>query len=171
MPRPAKAAKSPPAAVRSSRRKLYFEDFPVGLAGRLGQKVVSEAEVIDFARQFDPQPMHLDPDVASKSLLGGVAASGWHTCAMLMRLICDGFLGRTAGKGSPGLREVRWLRPVRPGDVLTADYEVLESRPSGSRPDLGICRIRYQVVRQDGEAVMTWDCTHFFGRRPAGRAR
>jgi acyl dehydratase len=142
----------------------HFEDFPVGFTGTLPAKLVTREETIAFARQFDPQPMHVDEAAAAKSLLGGIAASGWHTCAMLMRMICEGFLNDTAGLGSPGLAEVRWLKPVKPGDTLRAHYHVLEARLSSKRPDMGICRFVYEVMRDDGELVMTWDCTHFFAR-------
>ena len=145
---------------------LHFEDFPVGQTRTLPPKRVTREEVIAFAAAFDPQPMHLDEAAAAKTLLGGIAASGWHTCAMLMRMICDGFLNDTAGLGSPGLSEVRWLKPVRPGDTLTASYRVTEARVSKSRPGLGVCRLVYDVARNDGETVMTWDCTHFFACRP-----
>lgn len=145
-----------------------FEDFPVGYVGTLGPKHVSKREVITYAREFDPQPFHLDEAAAEASLLGGLSASGWHTCAMLMRMICDGFMDETAGLGSPGLEEVRWLRPVRPGDILTARYQVTEARASSSRRDLGICRIVYDLKNQKGDTVMTWDCIHFFARREEG---
>lgn len=145
---------------------LYFEDFPVGRTGTLGPKLVTAAEVMEFAREFDPQPMHLDAATASTSLLGGIAASGWHTCAMLMRMICDGFLNETAGMGSPGIEEVRWKKPVKPGETLTAQWNVLEARASRSRPDMGLCRVTYDLRNGSGESVMTWDCTHLFSRRP-----
>ena len=142
---------------------LHFSSFPPGHTGTLPPKTVTRDEVLAFAREFDPQPMHLDEAAAAKSLLGGIAASGWHSCAMLMRMICDGFLLDTASMGSPGLEEVRWMKPVMPGDVLTATYTVKEARLSKSRPDMGIVRMLYEMKRQDGETVMTWDCTHFVG--------
>ena len=149
----------------------HFEDFPAGLTGTLPPKRVSREEVLAFAAAFDPQPMHIDEAAAAKSLLGGVAASGWHSCAMLMRMICDGFLLDTASMGLPGIAEVRWQKPVLPGDLLVASYEVKEARVSRSRPDMGICRFLYQVRCQggtrDGETVMTWDATHLFECREA----
>ena len=158
---------------------LTFSSFPVGRTGALPPKLVTRDEVIAFAREFDPQPMHLDDAAAAKSLLGDIAASGWHTCAMLMRMICDGWLKDAAGMGSPGLKEVRWLKPVKPGDTLTARYEVKEARRSKSRPDMGVCRFFYEVTNQDGVTVMTWDCTHFLlapgdtrsGSRPPGAGK
>ena len=147
---------------------LHFEDFPTGRTGTLPAKTVDRDEVLAFARQFDPQPMHLDDAAAARSLLGGIAASGWHSCAMLMRMICDGFLLQTASLGSPGLEEVRWLKPVLPGDVLSAAYEVKAARVSRSLPSKGVCRFFYTVRRQDGDVAMTWDCTHFLACRSGG---
>ena len=141
---------------------LTFSDFPIGRTGTLPPKLVTREEVIAFASEFDPQPMHLDETAAAKTLLGGIAASGWHSCAMLMRMICDGFLKDTASMGSPGLAEVRWLKPVKPGDVLTASYEVKEARVSNSNSAMGVCRFIYDVKNQSGTSVMTWDATHFF---------
>ena len=159
---------------------LTFASFPAGATGTLPSKLVTRDEIVAFAREFDQQLFHLDEAAAAKSLLGGLSASGWHTCAMLMRMIWDGFLKDTASMGSPGLKEVRWLKPVRPGDTLTATYTVPEARLSKSRPGMGVCRFLYDVKNQDGATVMTWDSTHFFlaasdsrsGSRPdaAGKA-
>ena len=160
----------------------HFEDFAVGEVGELGEKLVTADEIIAFAREFDPQPFHLDEAAGRKSLLGGLAASGWHTCCMLMRLICDGYLGQTAGLGSPGIEEVAWLKPVLAGDVLRARYEVKEARPSASRPGVGILRVRYQVRNQNEQPVMTWNCIQFVAmhakpdaarskRRPSGATK
>lgn len=156
--------------MTSASKTLYWEDFPEGFIGTLGPKQVTREEIIAFAAEFDPQPFHLDEAAAKDTMLGGLAASGWHTCAMLMRMMCDGYLLRAMSLGSPGLDEVKWLRPVRAGDTLTATYTVREARPSGSRPFVGICKIFYEVINQEGEPVMTWDCTQFFSRRPEGRA-
>jgi acyl dehydratase len=143
---------------------LHYHAFPAGTTGTLPPKLVTREEVIAFALEFDPQPMHLDETVAAASLLGGIAASGWHSCAMLMRMICDGFLLDTASMGSPGLKEVRWLKPVMPGDVLDATWTVRDARLSVSRPGCGIVSIVYEVTRQaDGESVMTWEYVHFMG--------
>lgn len=147
--------------------RYYFEDFPVGASRTFATRRVTREEVLEFAREFDPQPMHLDEAVAAQSMLGGIAASGWHTCGMLMRMIWDGFLFETAGMGSPGLDEVRWLKPVKPGDELTASYTVLDARPSQSRPEMGICRVLYELTNQVGVAVMTWECINLLARRPA----
>lgn len=144
---------------------LYWEDFEPGRTLPLGEKTVTREEIVAFAAEFDPQPFHLDEAAARETMLGGLAASGWHTCAMLMRMLCDGLLNRAHALGSPGLDEVKWMKPVRPGDMLRAQYTCLESRPSGSRPEVGICKFLYEVFNQEDELVMTWHCTQFFGRR------
>ena len=154
--------------MSEDRRTLCWEDFEVGRTVPLGEKRVTREEIIAFAAEFDPQPFHLDEAAASGTMLGGLAASGWHTCAMLMRMMCDGYLNEAHALGSPGLDEVKWQAPVRPGDVLSARYTCLEARESQSRPDVGICKILYEVFNQDGTPVMTWDCTQFFGRRSGG---
>lgn len=149
---------------------LYWEDFEIGRVVALGEKLVTREEIIAFATEFDPQPFHLDEAAAKDTMLGGLAASGWHTCVMLMRMICDSYLVSSSSLGSPGLDEVKWLKPVRPDDTLKARYTCLESRPSGSRPEIGICKILYEVHNQQGELVMTWHCNQFFGRRETGGA-
>jgi acyl dehydratase len=146
---------------------LHFEDFPVGHVRLFGDKLVTAEEIVAFARLYDPQPFHLDAAAGKASILGGLAASGWHTCAMLMRMICDAFLTDAASLGSPGLEEVRWLKPVLAGDRLSARLEVREARVSRSKPGVGILRVVYEVVNQRGEAVMTWDCTQFLATREA----
>ena len=117
---------------------LTFEDFPVGRLGTFGPRHVSREEIVAFAAEFDPQPMHLDEAAAEKTMLGGLAASGWHLCSLMMRMMYDGVIGRTASMGSPGVSEVRWLAPLRPGDELMLEIEVEEARASRSRPDMGI---------------------------------
>ena len=142
-----------------------FEDFPAGGSGLLGTKLVVADEVIAFAREFDPQPFHLDEAAGKASLLGGLAASGWHTSAMLMRMIYDAFLYETANLGSPGIDEVKWLKPVLVGDTLSGQYDVREARLSKSRPGLGILRIFYELRNQRGEPVISWDCVQFVATR------
>ena len=144
---------------------LYLEDFPPGLVVDLGEISVTAEEIVAFARQFDPQPFHTDPDAAAASMFGGLIASGWHTCALLMRRMCDGYLLRSASLGSPGVDAVRWLRPVRPGDALTATMTVLENRPSQSKPDRGVVRAAYAVTNQRGETVMTMEGMGLFRRK------
>ncbi len=144
----------------------YFEDFQVGQTIDLGTTSASEEEMIAFARQFDPQPFHIDPERAKHSAFGGLIASGWHTASLLMRLLVDGLFNETISMGSPGVDEVRWLQPVRPGDVLRARFTVLECRPSKSRADMGVVRSKSEVFNQQNELVMTVVGVHFLGRRP-----
>jgi acyl dehydratase len=144
----------------------YFEDFRPGQTVELGSRTVTEEEIVAFARQWDPQPFHVDADAARESVFGGLIASGWHTGAMWMRLYVDSLLGDAAGLGSPGLEELRWLAPVRPGDTLTGRLEVLEATPSQRRPDRGTIRIRAEMVNQDGVTVMAMTSRGHFRRRP-----
>jgi acyl dehydratase len=148
----------------------YFEDFRVGDTFDLGILKVTEEDIITFARQFDPQPFHIDPERAKDSIFGGLVASGWHITSLFMRLFYDGLLHETASMGSPGVDEVRWLKPVRPGDILQGHFIVLESRPSSSRPDLGIIRSRSELLNQAAEVVMSLKGVHFVGRRMSGDA-
>jgi acyl dehydratase len=144
----------------------YFEDFAAGQVVELGSHAVTEAEILDFARRFDPQPFHVDPAAARESVFGGLIASGWHTGAMWMRLYVDSMLGNTSAQGSPGIEELRWLAPVRPGDTLRGRLTVLEATPSDRRPDRGTIRIRGEMVNQDGVVVMSMVSRGHFGRRP-----
>lgn len=144
---------------------LYWEDFTVGSVAEYGPRLVTREEIIAFAAEFDPQPMHMDEEFARTTMLGGLAASGWHTCAIGMRLIADGFILNAASMGSPGIDEVRWLKPVRPGDRLTLRRTILDSRPLNSRPDWGLVRFRFEMVNQAGELLMTQENINFFGRR------
>lgn len=152
----------------TSKRHWYFEDFAVGQELRLGQRQVSEPDIIAFATEFDPQPFHLDHAAAAQSLFGGVVASGWHTCAMMMRLVVDGLLADSSSMGSPGLDSVRWLKPVRAGDTLSVSFLVTELRPSASRPDRGMVRSQWRACNQHGELVATVEGMGWFGRRPDG---
>lgn len=147
--------------------KLYWEDFAVGQTIELGEREVSRDEIVEFAQQYDPQAFHVDEAAAEASLYGGLIASGWHTCAMVMRMMCDGYLLRSASLGSPGIDSIRWLRPVRPGDVLRAQMTVLEARPSASKPDRGILKSDWKVLNQHDELVMTMQGLGMFRRRPA----
>jgi acyl dehydratase len=148
---------------------LYWEDFVVGSVAEYGPRLVTREEIIAFAAEFDPQPMHMDEDFARATMLGGLAASGWHTCAIGMRLIADGFILQSASMGAPGVDEVRWLKPVRPGDELTLRGTVLDARPLKSRPEWGLVRFRFEMLNQAGELMMTQDNVNFFGRRAAPR--
>ena len=144
---------------------LYFEDFEPGRVYDLGSKVVREDEIVAFARQFDPQPFHLDAEAAKDSVFGGLIASGWHTGAMWMRLYVDSLLGGGSGQGSSGIEELRWLAPVRPGDTLSGRLIVLEATFSESHPERGTIRIRGEMVNQDGVTVMSMVSRGRFARR------
>lgn len=144
----------------------YFEDFRVGDTFDLGSQTITEEDIVTFAKRFDPQPFHIDPERAKGSIFGGLVASGWHTTAIFMRLFFNGLLSDTASMGSPGVDEVRWLKPVRPGNIIYACFTVLESTPSRSRSNLGILRSVCELYNQDGELVMSLKGVHFVGRRP-----
>ncbi len=145
----------------------YFEDSVVGTRREFGSHAVTEDEILRFAREFDPQPFHIDREAAKRSMYGGLIASGWHTCAIAMRLLVDGSLSHAAAAGSPGVDEIRWLRPVRPGDVLSLSSTVVEARASRSKPDLGIVISQSEMVNQEGALVMTMRGTTLMRRRPA----
>ena len=134
---------------------IHFEDFHPGETSEYGAYRVTGEEIVAFAREFDPQPFHLDEDAAKRSLLGSLSASGWHTAAMLMRMNCDEWVNRSASLGSPGLSEVKWLKPVHPGDVLRARRTVLSARQSKSRPGMGLVECLFAALNQSGESVMT----------------
>ena len=146
---------------------LHFEDFRAGQIFALGTHTLTPEEMIDYARDFDPQPQHLDPE-AAKDLLGGLAASGWYLCALAMRMMVDGLFNRSTSLGAPGVDEVQWRRPVRAGDRLRVDGEVLDKRDS-SRPERGFVRFRFSMWRakenSEDERVMMFTCSVMFGRR------
>jgi acyl dehydratase len=144
---------------------LTFENFKPGHFGTFGPRHITRDEIIGFAQQYDPQPMHLDEEAANASLLKGLAGSGWHMCSLMMRMICDGFLLKTASLGSPGVKEMKWLAPFRPGDDLTLDVEVLEARPSQSRPSTGIVTFKCIMRNAKGQAVSEMICPIIIGRR------
>ena len=148
--------------------KLHFEDFPRKVWVEFGHKPVSEAEIVAFAEEFDFQPHHMDPEVTARSLLGGLAASGWHTCCIGMRMICDGYLLRSASLGANHVEEVKWLKPVRPGDVLSGRFMVLDARTSRSKPALGICHMLIELANQRQEVVLSWKVFQFLTRRQTG---
>lgn len=146
--------------------KYYWEDFVPGQTVEIGRKTVTREEILAFSREFDPQPFHVDEAAAAGSIYGGLIASGWHTCAMLMRAMCDAYLLESASLGSPGLDNIRWVKPVRPGDTLRMTRTVLESRPSGSRPEMGLVKVAWEVFNQKDETVMTLEGMQMFRRRP-----
>src|SRR5947209_5530629 len=132
---------------------LSFEDFPPGHFGTFGPRHVTREEILALAAEFDPQPMHLDEEVAKRSMLNGLSGSGWHLCSIMMRMMFDGYIGRTASLGSPGVNELRWLSPLRPGDDLTLDVDVVEARISRSRPTTGIVTFKAVVCNAAGEGL------------------
>ena len=132
-----------------------FEDFVKGTVIDLGQYPVSAEEIIEFATEFDPAPFHLSEAGGKASMLGGLSASGWHTCAMLMKMMCDTFLAQSTSQGTPGIDECNWLAPVHAGDVLHGRATVLSTRASASRPGLGIVTFRFEVFKQSGITVLT----------------
>jgi acyl dehydratase len=133
----------------------YFEDYPVGAIYAGGPILVSEADILDFARHYDPQPMHIDKAAAAAGPFGGLIASGWHTGALMMQLLTAHFVPRPGNLPSPGLDELRWVRPVRPGDALSLRATVLEARRSRSKPDQGVVTSLVEVVNQNGDVVMS----------------
>jgi acyl dehydratase len=137
------------------REQRWFEDYRPGLVLAFGSIRVEEAEVIEFARRYDPQPFHIDADAAAKGAYGGLIASGWHTGSLMMRLLVEHYLSPVSGLGSPGLDELRWLAPVRPGDTLSVRVTVLEARRSQSKPDRGLVRALMEVLNQRREVVMS----------------
>ena len=145
--------------------RTYWEDFETGERKSIGSVVVDKDEVVEFASRYDPQPFHVDEKAARQSIYGGLIASGWHTCSMVMRLMCDSYLLESASLGSPGIENVRWLRPVRPGDTLTAYRTIEETRVSASRSDRGIVKSLWEVENQKGELVLTMSGIQFFLRR------
>ena len=148
---------------------MYFEDFEVGQQSRFGAYEVTEKEVIEFAKNYDPQFFHLDHEAAKNSLFGGLCASGWHTGAMFMRMLVDSLEGDHGSLGSPGIDNMRWLKPVYPGYVLSVKSTVLETRLSDSKPGVGIIKMAYEVVNQDELPVMTLQSNAFFRTRASKR--
>ena len=132
---------------------LTFDDFRPGRFGSFGPRHVTREEILAFAAEFDPQPMHLDEEAASRSMLKGLSGSGWHLCAIVMRMMFDGFIGDTASLGSPGVNEMRWLAPLRPGDDLMLDVDVVEARISRSRPETGIVTFKCVARNAAGQAL------------------
>ena len=154
---------APPAAPPF---KHYWEDFAVGSVREFGQMPVSREAVLAFAGQFDPQPFHLDDAAAEASLFGRLSASGWHTCAMAMRMMCDGYLLDAASLGSPGIDQLKWLKPVCAGDTLSMRMTVLEARRMASRPGVGLVRSHWVVLNQQNEPVLTMEGWGMFRCRP-----
>jgi acyl dehydratase len=142
-----------------------FEDFIEGGSIDLGAKDVTAEEIIEFASEFDPQPMHLDEAAGKASILGGLSASGWHTCAMFMRMLCDAFLLDSTAQGAPGVDRIKWKKPVLAGDRLKGTSTVLARRESKSRPSIGLVTMRSELFNQRGESVFELENTVMFLKR------
>ena len=140
----------------------HFEDFVPGTVAEFGPIAIAEAEVIAFARQFDPQPIHIDPAAAANSPFNGLIASGWHTVSLVMRVLVENYIARVASLASPGVDELRWLWPVRPGDRLSVRTTVVEARRSQSKPDRGMVRTKIEALNQDGRVVMSMVAMNLF---------
>jgi acyl dehydratase len=145
----------------------YWEDFKPGQVIELGSRTIDKDSILAFAREFDPQPFHTDEEAARHTIFGGLIASGWHTGSLSMRLFYDGLIKDVVSLGSPGFDELRWVKPVRPGDTLSARLTVLECVASRSKPDRGVIRALLETRNQHGEVVMTITAVNLFGRRPA----
>jgi acyl dehydratase len=150
--------------------KFYWEDFRTDDVAIYGPRRVTRAEIIAFAAEFDPQPMHMDEAAASATLLGGLAASGWHSCAILMRIIADAFILDSTSMGGPGVEQVRWLKPLRPGTDVRVRSTVLEVRPSNSRPHTGFVKFRFELIDANDLAIAEMVPTIMFGRRAPEQA-
>jgi acyl dehydratase len=145
--------------------RLHWEDFEPGQVTDCGSRVVTREEIVAFAAEYDPQPMHLDEQAARETLLGGLVASGWHSCCILMRMLTDNFLVNASFLGAPGVEEVRWLAPVRPGEQIKARATVLETRASRSRPDMGFVKFRMELIGPSEQPVLSLIVSPMFGRR------
>jgi len=148
--------------------KYYYEDLAAIASDNVGSRLITREDILRFAREFDPQPFHIDDEAAKKSPYGGLIASGWMTCSVTMRLMCDHYLLQAASLGSPGIEALRWLKPVRPGDTISVVRKTLEARKSVSKPDRGLIKSLWEVSNQHGELVMTMEGMGIFSCRPAG---
>ncbi|MGA3175358.1 MAG: MaoC family dehydratase [Syntrophorhabdales bacterium] len=155
------------STFRTSVEDRYFEDYEPGAVHEFGDIAVEEEEMISFARRYDPQAFHTDPHAAAKTVFGGLIASGWLTAALAMRLIVDHYISHVASLGSPGIDEVRWLKPVRPGDRLSVRISILQARRSRTKPDRGTVRALVEVTNQNREVVMSWKGISIIGCRDA----
>jgi acyl dehydratase len=154
-----------PAHDAFEKIKYYWEDLAVGSRQEVGSVQATKEQMLAFSTQFDPQPFHIDEVAARESIFGSLCASGWHTCAMAMRLIVDKFLNQSSSLGSPGLETLKWLKPVFPGDTLTMSQTILESRALKSRADVGLVRTQWEMVNQHGEKVLHIEANAMFRRR------
>ena len=153
------------SGFRTRREERYFEDYVEGSVHEFGPVTISEDEIIEFGRRYVPQPYHTDPELAKKSIYGGIIASGWHTASVMMRVYSDNYLSKVANLGSPGVDELRWPRPVRPGDRLLIRVTVLETRLSSSKPERGIVHSLFETLNHDGDVVMSMKMVNFVSAR------
>lgn len=151
-------------------KKFCYEDFNPGREFALGPKPVVAAEVIEFAKEFDAQPMHLSEEGGKASILGGLSASGWHTCAMMMRMMADSYILESSSQGAPGIDFLEWRKPVLAGDTLSGKSVVLETRPLRSRPGIGVVRFRNELYNQKGELVLAGENAIMMGMRESTEA-
>ena len=150
--------------------KLHWEDFTLGAVAIYGPRLVTREEIVAFAAEFDPQPMHLDEAAATNTLLGGLGASGWHSCCLLMRMIADGFILNSASMGAPGVDAVKWLKPLRPGTQVRVRSTVLDTRASMSRPERGLVKFKFEMI-DDADTLLTEQVnTLILARRQPGAA-
>ncbi|WP_428420906.1 MaoC family dehydratase [Methylibium sp.] len=149
----------------STQPHYFWEDFAVGSTREFGGHTLTRDEIVRFASEFDPQPFHLDEEAGKRSLFGGLAASGWHSCALVMRMMCDAYLLDSSSLGSPGLEQLKWLKPVLVGDTLRVRMTVLEARPMASKPHIGLVRTRWEALNQRDDAVLVMEGWNMFRRR------
>ncbi len=145
--------------------KYYWEDFSVGVVREFGQRKITEQEIVEFAREYDPQRFHISQDEAEQTIFKGLIASGWQTCSIMMRMMCDDFLLDSSSMGSPGLENLKWHKPVRPNDVLSLRTEVLEARAMKSKPDTGLVHLLWQCKNQEDEVVTSMQGWMMFLKR------
>jgi acyl dehydratase len=153
-----------------SDSKRYWEDFTPGEVIEYGPRRITREEIVAFGKEFDPQPFHLSEEAARGTMLGELCASGWHSCCILMRMSADGFVLNSSSMGAPGVDEVQWLKPIRPGDELMLRATVLAKRASGSRPDMGFVNVQLELFNARRECVMSLKAPLMFGRRAPGAA-
>ena len=145
--------------------RYYWEDFPVGLVREFGGMTLTKEDIVRFAKQYDPQPFHVDEEAARQTVFEGLVASGWQTCSVAMRMMCDAYLLESASAGSPGVESIRWTAPVRPGDTLRLRLTVLEARILKSKPHIGLVRNKWEMFNQQNEQVMHMEGYGMFLRR------
>ena len=153
--------------MSAKKFKYYFEDFPAGMAVEVAGPTLTREAILEYARRYDPQPFHTDEEAARQSIFGGLIASGWQTVSLVMRMICDAYLLDSASMGSPGVNQVRWVKPVRPGDTIRLRMSVIEAKPSRSKPDRGTVLHCWEVFNQKDELVMSMEGYGMFRRRAA----